>query len=226
MKAETLEMLKRLISDEKCLSNYPTDEIVECVQVYMNNCAFLYRLYTHTFKNSKDVISDDWKDVEVSSVDSGYRLSYGIEGKTLLLDRNQMLRLLIIAIDALDEILPLGTVVDLKKEYLRKNLPVDEVDKVRVVITHRFLSGGNNKYYFPYAGVIYPFGAPNESKYINFTSHLIEDVVHRGFSDEQDEAYILLMKHELLEEKRIHSFGFASRDDLESFQKQITSEVG
>jgi hypothetical protein len=121
--------------------------------------------------------------------------------------------------------LPLGSVVDLKKEYFKKNLLIDQVENIRVVITHRFLSTSSNKHYFPYAGVIYPIGAPSASKYINFTTQLIESIIHVGFSDEQDEVYIFVMKQKLLEEMEMNSFSFATKDELELYQKTLRSEM-
>ncbi|MBU3102327.1 DUF4176 domain-containing protein [Clostridium sp. DSM 17811] len=55
-------------------------------------------------------------------------------------------------------------------------------------------NSGSIKKYFQYAGVVYPLGMVDAGKAIQFTSELIEKVVHVGYSDEQEEAYVYLLK--------------------------------
>ena len=222
METENLDLLKRLISREESLSDISTEDMFALAQPYLHNCTFLYRLYAHTFREDiPSELSDPEAGIDVSYTDETYNISWRKGEKCLTFDQTRLRTWLKLTIDALDHILPLGSVVDLKKEYFKAHLPVDQVDKMRVVITHRFLTGGSEGFYFPYAGVLYPFGAVDEHKYINFTANLIENVVHEGFSDEQDDACVLLMKHEILENMKLCSFGFAPKAELESYQKAM-----
>lgn len=62
------------------------------------------------------------------------------------------------AIAFLENLLPLGSVVELKKEYLEKQVPaLKKAGQLRMVITERYLTYTGNSY-FPYAGVPYPTG--------------------------------------------------------------------
>jgi len=98
-------------------------------------------------------------------------------------------KILIGMIDILEKIYLLGTVVELKKSYLRKNIQVDKIKKILIVITNRFLHSVTEKLYFPYAGVAYPIGTFDRNEVIHFTSPLIENIIHMGYSDVQDDAY-------------------------------------
>ena len=116
-----------------------------------------------------------------------------------------------------EEVLPLGSVVDLKKELFSF---IKDVDRIRIVITYRFLAKEESKGYFPYAGVVYPTGMLGRKEVIYFTPALIEQVVHRGFEDIQEHQYIYLMKREFIIEKGMKSFGFGTREEIENFMKE------
>jgi hypothetical protein len=124
-------------------------------------------------------------------------------------------------IDILEKIYPLGTVVDLKNEYLRKHINIDKIENIRIVITHRFLYHEGDKAYFPYAGVTYPVGVFDKNEVINFTNALIEKVVHQGYSDVQEEAYVYLMKQELILSNRMHSYGFSTEDERNKLNDKV-----
>ena len=139
---------------------------------------------------------------------------YRFPDSELLFGKREFLCFLSIIIDSFEEILPLGTVVDLKKEHLRNKLPVDKIENVRIIITHRFLHNPKERFYFPYAGVVYPLGSMGEERTLHFTSPFIETVVHKGYSDEQETAFVLMMKHELLCNRRLRSYSFATKEDV------------
>ncbi len=115
-------------------------------------------------------------------------------------------------IDITEEVLPLGTLVELKKHYLKEVCDVNSIEKIRVVITHRFIDL-KGKSYHTYGGIIYPLGNFNSAEIITFSPSLIENVVHKGFSDKQENAYVYLMKKELIIDKNLVSSGFFKGDD-------------
>lgn len=118
------------------------------------------------------------------------------------LEKTTMMDLVNSIIDITEEIYPLGTVVDLKREHLIK-LNIDpSVKKVRMVIMQRFLPDEESKIYFPYAGIVYPVGNPANDKVLHFNQGLVEEVVHMGYTDEQEDAYVYLMKRVLIVEKK------------------------
>lgn len=129
-------------------------------------------------------------------------------------DAEDFRRILAVMIDIYEDIYPLGTVVDLKKEYYRDILPVDEVEHIRVVINYRFVPCSENMY-IPYVGSIYPVGNSGaNTSGLHFTPMAIEKVVHMGFLDEEENAFLFQKKLELIVENDMHSSGFAKKDEL------------
>lgn len=148
-----------------------------------------------------------------------------IKDYTINLKLSEIKEIIIGLIDILDDILPLGTVVKLKKEYMHKFLNNNEIEEAEVVIVNRFIFKNGINAYFPYAGVVYPIGFVGNSNAIQFSSALIDEVVHRGYSDEKDEVYTFLLKNELILDKRMHSFGFASEEEREKYNELIKGEA-
>lgn len=141
------------------------------------------------------------------------------EKKIIELSCRDMQDLLVGIIDIQEKVLPLGTVVELNKEFVARKIPqILEVDSFRIVITHRFLSYINNVYY-PYAGVIYPIGMLGRAEFIHFSYGMINDVVYEGFSDESETEYVIAMKKELVIGRQMHSAGFASQDEFRYLTK-------
>lgn len=127
-------------------------------------------------------------------------------------------------IDILEKIYPLGTMVELKKEYLEKIESKEKIEKVRIVIVNRYMFHNDLNTYFQYAGVVYPLGMFEKRKVIQFTSALIDKVVHEGYSDKQEDAYVYLMKKELIVEKKMHSFGFATEEERHNYEIKVEME--
>jgi len=117
--------------------------------------------------------------------------------------------------------LPLGSVVDLKKSAYAKTPRINEIDELRMVIAYRFLGREEDSHYFPYAGVVYPTGMLGQKEVLYFTRPLIENVVREGYHDEKEDAYVYLMKQELVVEKGKNSFGYAKPEEIESFNKMV-----
>lgn len=111
-------------------------------------------------------------------------------------------------VDIFEEIYPMGTVVELSLDFSQK-LKLKRVDqKVRVVIVERFASNNDKTAYYPYVGFVYPIGMAGCGKCIQFTGSLIDSVVHMGYRDNMEEAYVLLMKTELILKNDAISYGF------------------
>ena len=127
-------------------------------------------------------------------------------------------------IDLIEPIYPLGTVVNLKTEYLNNLLDDKKISVATFVIINRFVYTDNIKTYFQYTGIPYPVGSLGFSRNLYFTSELIDEVVHLGHSDDKENAFIYMMKKELIIDKDYYSIGYASKDDrdkLNSLLKEV-----
>ena len=157
------------------------------------------------------------------------KLSFRMEGECrlifeeqeLILKEEQARELLAKMIDLFEPVYPLGTVVELSEEFT-KSLGLEKIqEKIKVVITGRFAAAHDKKTYFPYAGVVYPTGVLKKDQFIHFTSALIDSVVQEGYRDEAEEAYVLLMKKELLLEQEAVSFGFLGKEKAAEYAKEV-----
>lgn len=91
--------------------------------------------------------------------------------------------------------LPLGSVVevDIRELKLETEKPVSSI---KVVIVDRFMKKETEKQYVPYCGIIYPFG--DSKKQLFFTEQAIHTVIHYGYTDRQEDAYVALIKREII----------------------------
>lgn len=110
---------------------------------------------------------------------------------------------------------------DLKKERMQEQIPgLENVQQISVVITQRFLSY-TQKGYFTYAGVVYPVGNLQGNQVIHFNPIMIENVVHKGYADEQEAAYLYLMKQEYVLQKGMYNYEFASEEEGRELIKKL-----
>lgn len=133
----------------------------------------------------------------------------------------QIKEIIVGLIDILEEVYPLGTTLELKKEFLKNISLKKEVKNVQVVIINRFIASNDAKSFFHYSGVLYPLGLVGDKSIIHFTHALVDKVLSKGHSDENENAYLYLMKKELIINKKMHSFGFSTEEETQSFKKKL-----
>ena len=213
-----LQLWKEYLEANKWMNTADKAVLEQIGLLYLEKVEALYRFYQAVMEG------------EVQKSDEQTGLKYYRKGEYYVLSRKentcrltpeQLKEYLQMMIELFEDIHPLGTVVDLKKEELKEKLPVDEPEQIRMVITHRYIGAGEHGIYFPYGATIYPIGMPGENKILNFTPALIEKVVHEGFRDEQEEAYVYLMKQELLIKKKQKSMGFASEEECRKYNDYL-----
>ena len=185
---------------------------------YEGNVSFLYTLNECLVEGCK-FIEDEEHDIQYERDRENHFL---ISDRQEIQFTYQEIRELVASmIDIFEEVFPLGSLVVLKKEHMDKVPNIREVEEVRIVVTHRYLFQENSRYYFPYAGVVYPTGMLGRKEVLNFTSALVEKVLHKGYRDEQEDAYHYLMKHELIIERGMHSFAFADKKTLDAYSAEL-----
>ncbi|WP_040214622.1 DUF4176 domain-containing protein [Clostridium polynesiense] len=182
-----IDKLFYLKSNEKAL-------ILQMAYEYKDKVSELYTLYNNFMKEEGETCSLEYKDIKIQ------------------LAKDEMLKMLATLIDFLEEVLPLGSVVELNTNFIKEIFGEEQIEKsLKIVITHRFLFKEGEKEYFPYAGVRYPIGTYDNDKMIHFTSAAIEKILQRGFRDIEEEAYICVMKNEMLAKNDMYSIGFSRR---------------
>ena len=172
--------------------------------------SFLYEVHSAFMEQERFRLGEGLK-LEYEKAGEAYILRH--EGEEWVFAQREFEEFLERMIGIFEEVLPLGSVVELKGELLPEIFPPTGVDKVRVVIVQRYVAEDRKEgYYYPYAGTVYPTGIPGSRKQIAFTPGLIERVVSRGYGDEQEEAYVFLMKRELFLERGLHAADFGGKE--------------
>lgn len=124
------------------------------------------------------------------------------------MDAEEFRKIIAAIIDIYEVVYPVGTVVDLDKNYFKHRFNVDEIDDLRVVISHRYVPYGENMY-IPYMGIHYPFGPlPVANNGVLFTPRAIKKVVHMGYSDEEEKAFLYKVKEAFIIEGNKQSTSF------------------
>jgi hypothetical protein len=139
-------------------------------------------------------------------------------GKSFSLDEVTYVYFLTSIIEMTREMLPLGTVVELDRTFFKAEQQPES--DAKIVITGRYIVPKNYTTYFPYCGVLYPFGEIKKDTQLHFTPQLIKNVLHLGFKDDAEEAFELIMKKELIVDKRMQSIEF-SVPDMKKLKKEI-----
>lgn len=168
----------------------------------------LYQLYFALEKQmsvEETEVSLNWKSEKSCLV---------MEGGTVELENEKMQALFEVMIEIFEDILPIGSVITFKKEMLEEFEASDVIADARFVIVDRYLRKRGTECYIPYCGVPYPFGSLADSKKIYFTPLAVHEVLHRGYEDELEEAYVCTMKSQIIEQK-LKSFTF-SEDEQEA----------
>lgn len=182
------------------------------------NVSFPYEIY-FAFTEQERFRLNESLGLEYEKAGEDYFLRY--QGEEWIFERADLKNFLECLIGIFEEVLPLGSVVDLKKEFLEETIPLQDVEQVRVVIVMRYVGESPEGFYYPYAGTLYPIGIPGSRKLIEFTPSLIEKVVRQGYSDEQEDAYVYLMKQELMITRKLHSMGFADKEERETYREYL-----
>ena len=131
-----------------------------------------------------------------------------LNGRSITMTVFEMKELIIDLLDMLEDTLPLGTVVDIRKDLFSDRKEIQELEYIRIIITYRFM-GDDDKYYLPYAGVVYPTGMLGSNDVYFFTRAMIDKVISRGYSDEDEENYVYAAKKALIIEEEMNSIGYA-----------------
>lgn len=130
-------------------------------------------------------------------------------------------KLIVSIIDLFEVIYPLGTVVNLKTEYLNQLTNDKEIEEATFVITSRYVYTDDVKTYFQYGGIPYPVGSLGLNKVFYFTSDLIREILALGYSDNREEAYIYMMKKELLLDENYISIGYAQEEERKKLELKL-----
>jgi len=189
---------------------------------YRSDASFLYKVYDLVKSKRPEAVIDEDRGLTYHVIKDELYISRkdGHEACPLALAAMALQ----VMLDMSDDYLPLGSVVSLDKEQLGQTMDLDSVDEFRVVITQRMAALSDIPVYFNYGGLIYPFGSFEGAESIYFAKDLVKEVIHEGFSDETDLAYIAAMKAEYIVNRSYTSFLLASQEIQQQAREELRSK--
>jgi len=191
---------------------------------YADDAGFLYKVYKMIADGAPQELIDSEKDFSYELLRG--KLFVKEHGQTFYFDQHQAHKAIELLVDVAQDYLPLGSVVDLRKEEFKDIIDPLSLDNCRILITQRLVALEDTLTYFDYGGVIYPIGILKDYESLYFSSHLIENVIHKGFSDDTDLAFIASVKAELLFSRSYCSFRLASKTLKEQALEEIRNKGG
>lgn len=213
-----MEQLKLSFVDKKLSELEIEKEFLNCfIELAENNLSTLKDIlkYIKTKKTYVNLISD----LEITFTEN--KVSVNSNGNKLNISIEKLKNLIVNIIDLFEVIYPLGTVVNLKTEYLNQLTNGKEIEEATFVITSRYVYTDDVKTYFQYGGIPYPVGTLGLNKVFYFTSDLIKEVLALGYSDNREEAYIYMMKKELLLDENYISIGYAQEEERKKLELKL-----
>ncbi|MCL1976202.1 MAG: DUF4176 domain-containing protein [Firmicutes bacterium] len=199
-----------ILAVDKRIPVYQKDFALRISELFANgDQRVLYKLYEDVCAKKSPIttVEQKLKAVIIGEEDYEVTLSDNLTEKIGVYEFKTILKLIA---DCYCDILPLGSVIDLNKDFLSKAFDVDKFDSIRFIITQRFAYEEGMESYFTYGAVAYPFGSLISKRLLYFTPPLIEQVVHRGYSDQQEEIFVGVVKNELIVNRGLFSAGFSS----------------
>lgn len=217
MQKELLKMFSDYLEDVEYLDNEHKEMLMVLAMESEKLLPFMYDCYGCI---TQQLERAELKEKQLSFyMDEECYLKWGMQ--EFVLNINDARELIARFIDILEPIYPLGTVVALKEDFSRSLKLKSHINQVKVVIIERFASTKEKDAYFPYVGIVYPVGMLGHGKCIHFTNALVDHVVHMGYRDEMDDAYILLMKKELILDNDAMSCGFLTKEEVEEYREEL-----
>lgn len=180
---------------------------------YKSDIDELYRIYDYINGEEKEFIDSK----KIIKIHKDYKvLEVIIRDNTLKIHIKDVKKILAGIIDILEDILPIGTIIELKPQFIESILGSKNLKEApKFIIIRRFLRIEDSLTYFPYEAVPYPVGELNDGKNIHLTFKAIDKIVYKGFSDKVDLAYICVMKSELILKKNMYSISFSNTKERE-----------
>lgn len=208
-------MMIKFIDNLSFLDDNKKSICLKLALAYKNNLDELYKAYDYLNSEELEFI-DSKKLVKINKTND--ILIVDFKNSTFEISTENIKKVIAGIIDILEDVLPMGTIIELKPQFIKsmyKSQSLKEVPKF--IITKRFLSKKDSLSYFPYAAVQYPIGETSKGKNIHFTSKAIDKVIYKGFSDETELAYICVMKSEMIFKKEMHSISFSTLEEREEY---------
>jgi len=182
--------------------------------INLKNIKFLKALLKSIRK--KEIIKDTNTDIWYKYENGNHTLKVG-SNEPRVYDIDVIEMMLSKIISTIEPILPLGTVVKLKKERIEsianyineyyekkgeseKRLTKEELNEVEFIIDKRFAKSHIDGKYAEYAANIYPMSLAEKMPQFIFSNDDINEILYKGFVNDKEKAYVIFIKSQLAKE--------------------------
>jgi len=210
MKKEWKEVLWEMYLQEADYLGDRKERVMPIGEQFFDDVSFLYEIYPLIGTGS--VKRKDRKSGIVFETGEGDSHLFRLGKNTVSLSTGQIRTLTADMTGLFEEVLPIGSIVDLRKDVLGRHMDVSGVENFRVAVVKRFMEKGE-RYFYPYGAVVYPVGNTGKGKLLSFSSALIERIVFAGYSDEIEEAFIFQKKQEFIIRQHRRSAGLSGEEE-------------
>src|SRR5699024_10960652 len=212
--------IKQILQASEQVTDENFNIIMDFFTLYMADTRLLQRLYYAYKKQFPSLELHHEQDIIAFQYDKE-TCFINFPNKKIEFPKVLFAKLFPYVIEITKETLPLGTVVELNPAYFNSDQQPDVPTKI--VITERFVAPKEYNIYFPYGGIIYPIREIQKNTKIHFTDPLIKKIVHHGYQDEAENAFIYLMKEEFIVDKDMLSIEY-SKEDMKRFETDMKKE--
>src|SRR5699024_6291049 len=212
--------IKQILQASEQVTDENFNNIMDFFTLYMADTRLLQRLYYAYIKQFPSLELHHGQDIIAFQYDKE-TCFIKFPNKKVEFPEALYAKLFNYVIEITKEILPLGTVVELNPAYFNSDQQPDVPTKI--VITERFVAPKEYNSYFPYGGIIYPIGEIQKNTKIHFTDPLIKKIVHHGYQEEAENAFIYLIKEEFIVDKDMLSIEY-SKEDMKRFETDVKKE--
>lgn len=215
-----MQQLKLSFMDKKSQELGLDTEFLHCLmELAENNLSILKDIWKSVQAKYEYVRMNLLFDIEMTFTENEVSVNYNEHEFHTPVEKFN--KLIVNILDLFEVIYPLGSVVNLKTEYLNRLTNDTEIEEATFVITSRYVYTDEVKTYFQYGGIPYPVGTLGGNQVFYFTSDLIQEVLASGYADEREDAYIYMMKKELLLDKDYISIGYVSEEERKNLESKL-----
>ncbi|EMQ2590229.1 DUF4176 domain-containing protein [Listeria monocytogenes] len=203
-------------------SKYPKETVLglHCwLTRYTYDCTFLYQALAFYDALENDRLTDCKQRIEYEQYNDKAYITVG--NVRLDFPLNDIIKIIGRAINVLEPLLPLGSVVKLREEMFPNT---EEIREAEFVVLQRYIQVDNLQTYLPYGLGINPFGITDEGKILYAVPSLIKEVIHYGYQDEKELRYEHAMRIECNIKKEYQSVAFASLEVKQGVNELIRRE--
>ena len=140
---------------------------------------------------------------------------------TITLGTGDFLKLIANTLDITEKVLPQGSIVTLKSEFMQNLGDPIAISKLKFIVIDRYIKSNSEKYFFDYSIISYPVGAFGNDISMKITPNLIKNVLHEGYTSDEEKLYVELQKDELLIENDYQSISYCKKDVADRVAKEL-----